>query len=71
MLMLGLAQTSHFFMLWYIILPDSQQASHIYYMKYENTLTHLCAKGLVGTGGGGGGEALKIFFYFLYIYYKK
>ena len=67
--MLGLAQTSHFFMLWYIILPDSQQASHIYYMKYENTLTHLCAKGLVGTVGGD--EALKIFFYFLYIYYKK
>ena len=36
--MIGLAQTSHFG-LWDIIPPKSQLAFHIYYVKYENTLT--------------------------------
>ena len=38
MLMFGLAQTSHFG-LWDIIPPEFQLAFHIYYVKYENTLT--------------------------------
>ena len=38
MLMLGLAQASHFG-LWDIIPSESQLAFHIYYVKYENTLT--------------------------------
>ena len=38
MLMFGLAKTSHFG-LWDIIPPESQLAFHIYYLKYENTLT--------------------------------
>ena len=41
--MFGLAQTSHFG-LWDIIIipppPESQLAFHIYYVKYENTLTY-------------------------------
>ena len=38
MLMFGLAQTSHFG-LWDIIPPEFQLAFHIYYVKYDNTLT--------------------------------
>ena len=38
MLMFGLIQTSHFG-LWDIISPESQLSFHIYYVKYENTLT--------------------------------
>ena len=61
MLMFRLAQTSHFG-LWDIIPPaKSEVAFHIYFVKYENTLT---CKMLVGTrgGGGGGNDVLKIFF---------
>ena len=54
MLMFGLAQTSHFGP-WDIIPPEFQLAFHIYYVKYENTLT---CKGLVGTRGGGGGGGM-------------
>ena len=52
MLMIGLAQTSHFG-LWDIIPPR------------DNMRTHLRAKGLVGTRGGN--DVLKIVFYFLYV----
>ena len=38
MLIFGLAQTSHFGLL-DIITPESQLAFHIYYVKYEATLT--------------------------------
>ena len=38
MLMFGLSQTSHFG-LWDIISPEFRLAFHIYYVKYENTLT--------------------------------
>ena len=38
MLKIGLAKTSHFG-LWDIIPPKSQLAFHIYYVKFENTLT--------------------------------
>ena len=53
MLMIGLAQTSHFG-LWDIIPPppESQLAFHIYYVKYENTLT--CKRISWDSGGGGG-----------------
>ena len=51
--MIGLAQTSHFG-LWDIIPPpESQLAFHIYYVKYENTLT--CKRISWDSGGGGGG----------------
>ena len=55
MLMLVLARTSHFG-LWDIIPhpPKSQLAFHIYYVKYENTLT--CKMIWGGSGGGGGGK---------------
>ena len=48
--------------------PEFQQAFHIYYVKYENTLT--CKRVSWNSGGGGGGgddDVLKIFFYFLYV----
>ena len=61
MLMIGLAQTSHFG-LWDIIPPESQLAFHIYYVKYENTLT--CKR---ISWDSGGNDVLKIFFYFLYV----
>ena len=55
------------FGLWHTIPPEFQLAFHIYYVKYEITLS---AKELVGTRGGGeegGNDVLKIFFYFLYV----
>ena len=53
MLMFGLAHTSHFG-LWDIIpSPESQLAFHIYFVKYENTLT--CKRISWDSGGGGGG----------------
>ena len=58
MLMIGLAKTTHFW-LWDIIPPKSQLAFHIYYVKYENTLT--CKR------VSWGGDVFKIFFYFLYV----
>ena len=61
MLMIGLAQTLHFG-LWDIIPPESQLAFHIYYVKYENTLT--CKR---ISWDSGGNDVLKIFFYFLYV----
>ena len=61
MLMIGPAQTSHFG-LWDIIPPESQLAFHIYYVKYENTLT--CKR---ISWDSGGNDVLKIFFYFLYV----
>ena len=65
MLMFGLAQTSHFG-LWGIFPPEFQLAFHIYYVKYENTLT--CKRISWNSGGGGGGnDVLRIFFYFLYV----
>ena len=42
-LMFGLAQASHLG-LWDIIPPMSQIAFHMYYVKYENTLTSVGAK---------------------------
>ena len=65
MLMFELAQTSHFG-LWDIIPPppEFQLAFHIYYVKYENTLTW---KRISWNLGGGGNDVLKIFFYFLYV----
>ena len=42
--------------------PESQLAFHIYYVKYENTLT--CKR--IRWDSGGGDDVLKIFFYFLY-----
>ena len=63
MLMIGLAQKSHFG-LWDIIPPpESQLAFHIYYVKYENTLE--CKR--ISWDSGGGNDVLKIFFYFLYV----
>ena len=59
--MIGLAQTSHFG-LWDIIPPESQLAFHIYYVKYENTLT--CKRISWDLGGN---DVLKIFFYSLYV----
>ena len=64
--MSGLAQTSHFG-LWYNIPPphpppEFQLAFHIYYLKYENTLT--CKR---ISWNSGGNDVLKIFFYFLYV----
>ena len=41
--------------------PESQLAFHIYYVKYENTLT--CKR---ISWDSGGNDVLKIFFYFLY-----
>ena len=59
MLMIGLAQTSYFG-LWDIIPPpESQLAFHIYYVKYENTLT--CKR---ISWDSGGNDVLKIFFLF-------
>ena len=49
MLMLELAQTSHFG-LWDIIPSESQLAFHIYYVKYKNTLT--CKRISWDLGGG-------------------
>ena len=66
MLMLGLAQTSQFGLLDIISPLEFQLAFHIYYVKYENTLT--CKRISWNSGGGGGGNAvLKIFFFFLYV----
>ena len=45
-----------------------QLAFHIYYVKYENTLT---CKRISWNSGAGGNDVLKIFFYFLYVLYKK
>ena len=45
--------------------PKSQLALHIYYVNYENTLTHKRISW--DSGGGGGNDVLKIFFYFLYV----
>ena len=62
MLMSGLAQTSHFG-LWDIIPPPKfQLAFHMYYVKYENTLTCKRISWI-----SGGNDVLKIFFYFLYV----
>ena len=61
MLMIRLAQTSHFG-LWDIIPPESQLAFFIYYVKSENTLT--CKR---ISWDSGGNDVLKIFFYFLYL----
>ena len=57
MLTFGLAQASHF-ELWDIILPEFQQAFHIYYVKYENTLT--CKR---ISWDSGKNDVLKIFFF--------
>ena len=44
--------------------PKSQPAFHIYYVKYETTLT--CKRiSWDSRGGGGGNDVLKIIFYFL------
>ena len=61
MLMFGLAKTSHFG-LWDSIPPESQLAFHMYYVKYENTLT--CKR---ISWDSRGINVLKIFFYFLYV----
>ena len=45
--------------------PESQLAFHIYYVKYEKSLT--CKRICWDSGGGGGGDVLKIFFDFLYV----
>ena len=58
MLMFGLAQTSQFG-LWNIIPPEFQLAFHIYYVKYEKTLT--CKR---ISWNSGGNDVLKIFFLF-------
>ena len=42
--------------------PESQLAFHIYYVKYENTLT--CKR---ISWDSGGNDVLKILFYFLYV----
>ena len=42
-----------FWAVWYHPAPESQLAFHIYYVKYENTLT--CKRISWDTGGGGGG----------------
>ena len=63
MLMFELAQTLHFG-LWDIIPPEFQLAFHIYYVKYENTLT--CKRISWNSGGGGGGGVI-FFIYFLYV----
>ena len=42
--------------------PESQLAFHIYYVKYENTLT--CKR---ISWDSGGNDVLKTFFYFLYV----
>ena len=44
--------------------PESQLAFHMYYVKYEKTLT---CKRMSWDLGGWGNDALKIFFYFLYV----
>ena len=49
MLMFGLAQTYHFG-LWDTPPPEFQLAFHIYYVKYENTLT--CKRISWNSGGG-------------------
>ena len=53
MLMVGLAQKSQFGR-WDVIPPESQVAFHIYYVKYENTLT--CKRISWDSEGGGGGR---------------
>ena len=63
-LMFELAQTSHFG-LWDITLPEPQLAIHIYYVKYEDTLT--CKR---ISWDSGGRKFLKQI-YFLYVQYKK
>ena len=47
--------------------PQFQLAFHIYYVKYENTLTCKRISWNSGGGGGGGDDVSKIFFYFLYV----
>ena len=47
--------------------PEFQLAFHIYYVKYENTLTCKRISWNSGGGGGGGDDVLKIFFYFQYV----
>ena len=64
MLTFGLAQTSHL-ELWDIIPPEFQLAFHIYYVKYENTLT--CKR----ISWNSGGDILKLLFYLQYVYHKK
>ena len=44
---------------------ESQLAFHIYYVKYENTLT--CKRISRDSGGGGGNDVSKIFFSFRYV----
>ena len=61
MQMFGLAQTSHFG-LWDIITDEFQLAFHIYYVKYESTLT--CKRISWTSGGGGGGDVFKNIFLF-------
>ena len=68
MLMFRLAQTSHFG-LWDIIPPESQLAFHMYYVKYENTLT--CKRISWDSGGGGGNDVLKKSFLFLICIIQK
>ena len=67
MLVFGLAQTSHF-ELWDIIPPppEFQLAFHIYYVKYENTLT--CKR--ISWNLGGGDDVLK-YFSISYMYNTK
>ena len=43
--------------------PEFKLAFHIYYVKYENTLT--CKRNSWTSGGGN--DVLKIFFYFQYV----
>ena len=61
-LMFRLALTSHFGLWGIFPPPEFQLAFHIYYVKYENTLT--CKR---ISWNSGGNDALKIFFYFLYV----
>ena len=60
MLMIRLAQTSHFRLCDIIPPPQSQLAFHIYYVKYENTLT--CKR--ISWDWGGGDDVLKNIFLF-------
>ena len=69
-LMFLLAQTSHFG-LWGIFPPPPvfQLAFHIYYVKYENTLT--CKRISWNSGGGGGGMLFLKYFSISYMYNTK